>query len=97
MKKAHFNLINHAIKEMDFAVTVEWGEDDNDAIKSKSIKEVKEASEACDDCHLVFYDNENKPQGWAYIVLGNDGGDEVSDYSIKPWLDDWCKSFYSAA
>ena len=47
--------------------------------------------------HLVFYDNENKPQGWAYIVLGNDGGDEVSDYSIKPWLDDWCKSFYSAA
>jgi hypothetical protein len=92
--KAHLNLIKHAIKEMDFSITVDWGEDDNDTIKSKSIKEVYEASEACDDCCLVFYDSQNKPQGWAYIVLGNDGGDEVSDYSCRDWLEDWANKTY---
>tara|TARA_R110002153_G_C13097569_1_gene476175 strand:- start:73 stop:444 length:372 start_codon:yes stop_codon:yes gene_type:complete len=93
MKKAHFDLINHAI-EKGFSITVDWGEDDNEAVKSKNIREVKEAAEACDDCHLVFHDNENKAQGWAYIVLGNDGGDEVSDYSMTPWLDDWAHTFW---
>ena len=92
--KAHLNLIKHAIKEMDFSITVDWGEDDNDAIKSKSIKEVFEASEACDDCHLFFYDNQSNPQGWAYIVLGNDGGDEVSDFAVCDWLNDWADKVY---
>jgi len=94
MKKAHFDLIDHAIGE-GFSITVDWGEaGEGDAIKSRSPKEVKEAAEACDECHLVFHDNENKTHGWAFIVLGNDGGDEVSDYSVTPWLEDWAHTFY---
>ncbi len=93
MPKQHLNLIKHAVNDKGFLITVDWG-DDNEVVKSKSIKEIYEASEACDESVLVFYDEDGERKGWAYIVLGNDGGDEVSDYGICGWLDDWFDKWF---
>ena len=71
--------------------------DQRDAFKrqmGESIKEIYEASEACDESVLVFHGDDGERKGWAYIVLGNDGGDEVSDYGICDWLDDWSDEWF---
>jgi len=67
MPKQHLNLIKHAVNDKGFSVTVDWG-DENEVIKSKSIKEIYEASEACDESVLVFHDDNGEQNGWAYII-----------------------------
>jgi hypothetical protein len=36
---------------------------------------------------MFFFNSEGEQTGWAFIVLGNDGGDEVSDYGVVDWID----------
>jgi hypothetical protein len=36
---------------------------------------------------MFFFDKDGSKKSWAFIVLGNDGGDEVSDYGVTEWID----------
>ena len=93
--KAHYQLAKHAIKDMGFRISVDDGDADGEfALKfSTSVKAVMEAVEAVDESHMFFFDKDGAKRGWAFIVLGNDGGDEVSDYGISrdgvDWIDTW--------
>ena len=93
--KAHYQLAKHAIKDMGFRISVDDGDPDGEFTleRSTSVKAVMEAVEGVDESHMVFTDKEGAKRGWAFIVLGNDGGDEVSDYGISrdgvDWIDTW--------
>lgn len=86
--KAHYQLVKHAINDMGFTVSVHDGEEF--AVKRVSnIRVVMDAIESVDVSELIFRNKDGERQGWALIVLGNDGGDEVSDYSVNDWMDNW--------
>ena len=86
--KAHYQLVKHAINDMGFAVSV-WDGEEWQVKRSTSVAAVMDAIESVDESALRFRDKDGERQGWADIVLGNDGGDEVSDYSMNVWLDAW--------
>ena len=87
--KAHYQLAKYAIQTMGFSISVDDGDPDGEltVVRSKSIKEVIEAVEGVDESHMFFFNSEGKQTSWAFIVLGNDGGDEVSDYGVVDWID----------
>ena len=87
--KAHYQLAKYAIKTMGFSISVDDGDEDGEFSleRSTSIKAVVDACEAVDESHMFFFDKDGKKQSWAFIVLGNDGGDEVSDYGVTDWID----------
>jgi len=89
--KAHYNLAKHAINNMGYSISVDDGGDDDELAleRSTSIKAVMEAVEAVDESHMFFFDKDGAGKSWAFIVLGNDGGDEVSDYGVTDWIDTW--------
>jgi len=82
--KQHLALARHAINTMGFTISVHDG--DFTVVRSSSVKEVIDACEGVDESHMFFFDKDEKVS-WAFIVLGNDGGDEVCDYGEADWID----------
>ena len=87
--KAHVELAKYAIDNMGFSISVDDGDPDGELTVelSRNVNEVVEACEGVDESHMFFFDADGKKKSWAFIVLGNDGGDEVSDYGIADWID----------
>jgi len=98
--KAHFKLVSHAVKDMGYTVSV-WDGEEWQVKRSTSLPAIKDAMESVDESQLKFRDAEGNDMGWASIVLGNDGGDEVSDYSVSreavTWIDTWFNRVVMAA
>lgn len=98
--KAHFKLVTHAIKDMGFNVSV-WDGEEWQVKWSNNLPAIKDAMESVDESELQFTDANGNDMGWASIVLGNDGGDEVSDYSVSreavTWIDTWFNRVVMAA
>lgn len=90
--KAHYQLAKHAIHDMGYTVSV-WDGGDWQVKRSTSLPAVMDAIESVDVSELKFRNSDGDDCGWASIVLGNDGGDEVSDYSVSreavTWIDTW--------
>ena len=92
-QKAHLNLAQHAL-DKNFSITVRYSlYEDEGCNKSTDYKTIKEAVEAVDESYMLFYDSENVKRGWAFIVLGNNDWELVSDYSVSKWLDEWSSKF----
>ena len=91
--KAHVELAKYAINNMGFSISVDDGDPDGELTldRCKSVKEVVEACEGVDESHMFFFDKDGSKKGWAFIVLGNDGGDEVSDYGVIDWIETFMK------
>tara|TARA_R110002111_G_scaffold152850_9_gene219572 strand:- start:1193 stop:1486 length:294 start_codon:yes stop_codon:yes gene_type:complete len=87
--KAHVELAKHAINTMGFSISVDDGEPDGEltVVRSSSVNEVVAACEGVDESHMFFFDKDGSKKSWAFIVLGNDGGDEVSDYGVVDWIE----------
>ena len=87
--KQHLALARHAINTMGFTVSVDDGDPDGELTveNSTSVKEVIDACEGVDESHMFFFDKEGNQESWAFIVLGNDDGDEVCDYGESAWID----------
>jgi hypothetical protein len=87
--KAHVELAKHAINTMGFSISVDDGDPDGELTVelSRNVNEVVEACEGVDESHMFFFDKDGSKKSWAFIVLGNDGGDEVSDYGVTEWID----------
>jgi hypothetical protein len=88
--KAHVELAKYAIKKMGYSISVDDGYHYHCGLfleRSRNVNEVVEACEGVDESHMFFFDADGKKKSWAFIVLGNDGGDEVSDYGIADWID----------
>jgi|TARA_R110000744_G_scaffold18280_4_gene49234 hypothetical protein len=87
--KAHYQIAKYAIKTMGYSISVDDGDPDGEFVleRSTNIKAVVEACEGVDESHMFFFDKDGAKQSWAFIVLGNDGGDEVSDYGVIDWID----------
>jgi len=91
--KAHYQLAKHAIHEMGYTISVDNCES-IDIRKSDNINAVMDEVENVDESTMIFHDENGKRVGAAFIVLGNDGGDEVSDYTCNAdgsphWIDTW--------
>ena len=86
--KQHLALAKHAINTMGYTISVDDGDPDGEhtVVRSSSVKEVIDACEGVDESHMFFFDKDEKVS-WAFIVLGNDGGDEVCDYGEADWID----------
>ena len=91
--KAHVELAKHAINTMGFSISVDDGEPEGEltVVRSSSVNEVVAACEGVDESHMFFFDADGTKKGWAFIVLGNDGGDEVSDYGVIDWIETFMK------
>ena len=87
--KQHLALARYAINTMGFTISVDDGDPDGEFTveNSTSVKEVIDACEGVDESHMFFFDKEGDQESWAFIVLGNDGGDEVCDYGEADWID----------
>ena len=98
--KAHFKLVAHAVKDMGYTVSV-WDGEEWQVKRSSSLPAIKDAMESVDESQLKFRDADGNEVGWAFIVLGNDGGDEVCDYSVGrdavAWLNTWFDRVVMAA
>jgi len=86
--KQHLELAKYAINIMGYTISVDDGDPDGEftVVRSSSVKEVIDACEGVDESHMFFFDKDEKVS-WAFIVLGNDGGDEVCDYGEADWID----------
>ena len=53
-----------------------------------------------DEAHVFFYDtptvdlNEDAETGWAYLVMGNDPEETLSDYSVRGEQDKWIDDYF---
>ena len=74
------------------SVSLERGYDTEEMLKGSRDKEkIMEEAFAGDDCHIFVHEAEGEileegrivSKGWVYIVLGNDGYDVISDYSVN--------------
>ena len=86
--KQHLELAKYAINIMGYTISVDDGDPDGEftVVLSSSVKEVIDACEGVDESYMFFFDK-NEKVSWAFIVLGNDGGDEVCDYGEADWID----------
>lgn len=87
--KAYKSLIEHAINDKGFVVSVydggEW------AVKrSQNFKEIYAAIDSVEESQLVFRDEEGERMGWA-LIIDYDGEPEnsVVDHTDNAWMTEW--------
>ena len=86
--KAHYHLVRHAVRDMAYTVSVFDGEEFA-VRRSTNVRDIMGAIESVDESELLFRTANGERIGWALIVLGNDGGDEVSDHTDNEWMNEW--------
>jgi len=94
LRKAHLNLAQYCLNK-GYSITVHYGngEGKEDCDYSTDFKNIKECVEACDEAYMNIYDKDKLRIGWAYIVLGNDDNELVSDYSANKFMDEWADQY----
>lgn len=89
-KPAHLHLIRHVL---DLGCSVEVFDGEEMFEKSTSFKAIKTASEDAEESHLYIYDSEGNKVGYAFVVLGNEPEELVSDYSDNEFMNNWYKKY----
>ena len=87
------SLVKHAIS-LGYTVNVfdteEWS-----LMGSTKVNEIMAEIDGVGEAELVFIGNDGGQVGWAYVIdHGGDGSENVSDYTVKPWLDKWFNEFH---
>lgn len=88
-RSIYTNTIIKEVFERGYLVKIHDGEE---ATKAKNFKEAAALIDDLDDATIIVYGQDKKRVGFIFLVMENDGEEQLSDYAAVPEIEDIVKA-----